>query len=146
MNRYMKNRMLCRIFYWTGILILMLIFTSCQKDISSPDTGNVRIRPVTVDDLKAENVSVAMFSTDSISIYPNPFQEHTYLNMKGLNNELIEIKISDKKGLFHTRYKQLSSGDIFLEIDFSGFPKGGYLCDIIAGTSIFRTELLKLQN
>ncbi len=142
----MNFRMLFRIISVTGILILTLLFTSCQKDVSPSLPGYVIITPVTISDLNADNVSTAMFSTDSISIYPNPFQQHTYLNITGLRDELVEIKISDKNGFFHTQYKQLSNGNIFLEIDFTDLPKGGYLCDIIAGNTIFRTELLKLQN
>jgi hypothetical protein len=142
----MNYRMFFKIISGTGIFILTLIFTSCQKDISPPDPGNIIITPVTIDDLNADNVSTAMFSTDSISIYPNPFQQNTYLKITGLRDELVEIKISDKSGFFHTQYKQISNGNIFLEIDFTDLPKGGYLCDIIAGNTVFRTELLKLLN
>ncbi len=126
--------------------IILLNLTSCEKNKDFQDTGLINVKKITTDELKAVNVNASSFSADSISIYPNPFQTKTYVSIRGLNNDLVEIKVSGDNGMFRTRYKQIGVGTVFLEMDFTNVPKGSYLCDIIAGNEIVRSELLKLKN
>ena len=138
----MTNKIICGIL----VSIVLVMFASCEKERVLPDMAKVKITQVNTDTLYADHITTFMFSADSVSIYPNPFEEYTYLKVNGLDNESVQIKVSDNSGMFHTLYKQTKYGDIYLKIDLSGSPKGGYLCDIIVGNDIFRTELLKIKN
>ena len=118
-----------------------LTTTNCyQSNLETYDIDNGTPQNIFIAHFEPTPLSVQDFDQQSISIYPNPFQEFVFLENFN-QSKISDVSIYDVKG-----QKVFSEKQNFQKLDLSNLSDGFYLMKIITDSEIFMEKLLKIKN
>lgn len=122
-------------------LAAALSLAGCKHSAPEPDFSGLQDIPYTV-----VQSSVIGGGAARVFIYPNPFFDHLTVGVHNPHREATTIYLSDEKGKYSRKITITpEGGSNQVWFDFSGMPKGVYLCEVQHPDKVDRYRLVKAR-